>query len=182
MDESAISSVLSRLGSFDLSETKFLSDVPSKLKTIETKLRTVYGYLKDSVKKFEPGQLDQPDWLCEIKDVAYRYENCIEKIAWLQRRRNRKRGFIVEWNIERGGMASLSHLRLIQFVEMTEMPEGLNFLTSLKMLEMVEMHELSGDNLKRLEENGCEVIQRDCLDSNGESNATQDYSAHEEVL
>ncbi|XP_072964714.1 putative disease resistance protein At1g59780 [Typha angustifolia] len=73
---------------------------------------------------------------------------------------------VEEWKVEVGAMPRLSHLVLWDCPKLRMVPEeGLQHLTSLQVLHLSRMDSLSMDSIKKLKENGCEVIMQDVLEN-----------------
>jgi uridine kinase len=89
---SVISSAINSLATLVWDEINSPRDVRNKVQLIEAKLGAIQSYLKDAENKPQRNHLTK-SWLNEIMRVTHQAQDVIEKYFWLQRRRNRARGF-----------------------------------------------------------------------------------------
>ncbi|XP_072996745.1 putative disease resistance protein At1g50180 [Typha latifolia] len=90
MAEIAIATVVN----YVVQETSFLGAVPERLSLMKQKLGGLQSFLKDAETKWRNGDERLKNWLCDLRDIAYKAENVMEVANYITTRNNMERGFM----------------------------------------------------------------------------------------
>uniref|UniRef100_A0ACD5XT65 Uncharacterized protein n=1 Tax=Avena sativa TaxID=4498 RepID=A0ACD5XT65_AVESA len=93
MAEQAVAAVLHRVGATVIQEATSLREVPAKVETLKSELKSMQCFLRDTDTRMERGEMVN-NLVSEVRDVAYSAEIIIDRADIMARENNRKRSFM----------------------------------------------------------------------------------------
>jgi hypothetical protein len=91
MSQSAVSSVVGRIGNLVVEESSLLCAVTSELAFLKEELERLQGFLKDADSQMRSGRESVAVCVWQLRDTSYEAENIIEAAEYIKKRNAQER-------------------------------------------------------------------------------------------